>query len=86
MDALVNKASAMALRSTPVVLLPRSQVAPWSELTEPTDSTSLSPKAQKVRPALREQGALFFDELIHEAHCCAANWRLRCRNWWAPAW
>lgn len=65
---LSNKASAIALRSTPVVLLPRSQVPLWSGLTELTDSTTLSPKAQKVHLALREHGALFFDELVHEAH------------------
>src|SRR5471032_2311381 len=58
---LSKKAGAMALRSTPVVLLPRSQVPLWSGLTEMTDSTTLSPKAQKVHVALREHGALFFD-------------------------
>ena len=62
-----NKSASAALRSTPVVLLPRSQVASWSGLTEQTDS-ELSPKAQKVHPALRQHGALFFDELVHEAH------------------
>jgi len=65
---LSNKTSAMALRSTPVVLLPRGQVGLWSGLTEPADTTTLSPKAQKVHQALRDHGALFFDELVHEAH------------------
>ncbi|USW00566.1 DEAD/DEAH box helicase [Pseudomonas pergaminensis] len=65
---LSNKTSAIALRSTPVVLLPRSQVGLWSGLTELTDATTLSPKAQKVHQALRDHGALFFDELVHEAH------------------
>jgi ATP-dependent Lhr-like helicase len=65
---LSNKAGATALRSTPVVLLPRSQVPLWSGLTDAPDSAELSPKAQKVHQALRENGALFFDELIHEAH------------------
>ncbi|QJI31291.1 DEAD/DEAH box helicase [Pseudomonas sp. ADAK18] len=65
---LSAKASTVALRSTPVVLLPRSQVALWSGLTEAADSLELSPKAQKVHQALRDHGALFFDELIHEAH------------------
>ncbi|QLG95631.1 DEAD/DEAH box helicase [Pseudomonas yamanorum] len=65
---LSAKASTIALRSTPVVLLPRSQVALWSGLTEAADSLELSPKAQKVHQALRDHGALFFDELIHEAH------------------
>ncbi len=65
---LSNKTGATALRSTPVVLLPRSQVSLWSGLTEAPDSSELSPKAQKVHQALRENGALFFDELVHEAH------------------
>ncbi len=65
---LSNKTGATALRSTPVVLLPRSQVPLWSGLTEAPDSSELSPKAQKVHQALRENGALFFDELVHEAH------------------
>ncbi|MBV4456399.1 DEAD/DEAH box helicase [Pseudomonas sp. COR58] len=57
-----------ALRSTPVVLLPRSRVGLWSGLAEQTPSDELSPKAQKVFEALSLHGALFFDELIHEAH------------------
>ncbi|MFC6337630.1 DEAD/DEAH box helicase [Pseudomonas sp. CCM 7891] len=61
------RASSTALRSTPVVVLPRSQVALWSGLTETTEH-ELSPKAQKVHQALRDHGALFFDELVHEAH------------------
>ncbi|VVO20249.1 DEAD/DEAH box helicase [Pseudomonas fluorescens] len=63
-----NKPASAALRSTPIVLLPRSQVALWSSLTEQTDSSELSPKTQKVHQALSQHGALFFDELLHEAH------------------
>lgn len=63
-----NKSASAALRSTPIVLLPRSQVALWSSLTEQTDSNELSPKTQKVHQALSQHGALFFDELLHEAH------------------
>ncbi|NMZ20058.1 DEAD/DEAH box helicase [Pseudomonas rhodesiae] len=65
---LTDKHSASAQRSTPVVVLPRSQVGMWSGLTDAADSSTLSPKAQKVHGALREYGALFFDELVHEAH------------------
>ncbi len=65
---LTDKHSASAQRSTPVVVLPRSQVGMWSGLTDAADSSTLSPKAQKVHGALREHGALFFDELVHEAH------------------
>ncbi len=63
-----QKTSGTALRSTPVVLLPRSQVGLWSALAEQTPISELSPKTQKVFEALSQHGALFFDELIHEAH------------------
>jgi len=63
-----SKSASTALRSTPIVLLPRSQVGLWSSLTEQTSVSELSPKTQKVYEALSQHGALFFDELIHEAH------------------
>jgi ATP-dependent Lhr-like helicase len=63
-----QKVSGTALRSTPIVLLPRSQVGMWSALAEQTPISELSPKTQKVYEALSQHGALFFDELIHEAH------------------
>ena len=63
-----NKSASTALRSTPILLLPRSQVGLWSSLTEQTAVSELSPKTQKVHEALSQHGALFFDELIHEAH------------------
>ena len=63
-----QKVSGTALRSTPIVLLPRSQVGLWSGLAEQTPVSELSPKTQKVYAALTQHGALFFDELIHEAH------------------
>ncbi|MBN3860651.1 DEAD/DEAH box helicase [Pseudomonas frederiksbergensis] len=63
-----NKSASTALRSTPILLLPRSQVGLWSSLTEQTAVSELSPKTQKVHEALSQHGALFFDELMHEAH------------------
>ncbi|MFS2092355.1 DEAD/DEAH box helicase [Pseudomonas sp. Pseusp11] len=63
-----NKSAGTALRSTPILLLPRSQVGLWSSLTEQTPVNELSPKTQKVHAALSQHGALFFDELMHEAH------------------
>ncbi|WP_085688026.1 MULTISPECIES: DEAD/DEAH box helicase [unclassified Pseudomonas] len=60
--------SGTALRSTPIVLLPRSQVGLWSALAEQTPVSELSPKTRKVFDALSQHGALFFDELMHEAH------------------
>lgn len=63
-----HKAASVALRSTPILLLPRAQVPLWSSLTEQAEVTELSPKTQKVHQALSQHGALFFDELLHEAH------------------
>lgn len=63
-----GKAASSALRSTPIVLLPRARVALWSALTCPVERHELSPKAQKVHAVLSQQGALFFDELLHETH------------------
>ena len=68
-----NKGASTALRSTPIVLLPRNQVGLWSGLTEQTPASELSPKAQKVHTALSQHGALFFDELVHEAHLLRAE-------------
>lgn len=63
-----HKAASVALRSTPILLLPRAQVPLWSSLTEQAQVSELSPKTQKVHQALSQHGALFFDELLHEAH------------------
>lgn len=63
-----GKAVSSALRSTPIVLLPRTRVALWNSLTCPLERHELSPKAQKVHAVLSQQGALFFDELVHETH------------------
>jgi len=68
-----NKNASAALRSTPIVLLPRNRVGLWSELAEQTPIDELSPKTQKVHAALSQHGALFFDELTHEAHLLRAE-------------
>jgi len=53
------------VRSTPIVLLPRREMAVWTSIAErgPTGA-ALSSRAQAVADALRERGALFFDELM----------------------
>ncbi|MCY1298689.1 hypothetical protein D9M70_481860 [compost metagenome] len=56
------------LRSTPIVLLPRRQLAQWSALVADAAEPELSSKAAKVLETLKEQGALFFDELTAETH------------------
>jgi ATP-dependent Lhr-like helicase len=71
--AASNKTGVVASRSTPVVLLPRSQVGLWRGLIGQPQVDELSPKAQKVHAALASQGALFFDELVSEAHLLRAE-------------
>ncbi|MFD2644664.1 DEAD/DEAH box helicase [Pseudomonas japonica] len=65
--APTGRAAASTLRSTPLVLLPRSRLGLWQGLGQPFDSDALSPRAQKVHTALSQHGALFFDELRDEA-------------------
>lgn len=68
-----SKTGGVALRSTPIVLLPRSQVSVWSGLAAQPEPDELSPKAQKVHAALLSHGAMFFDELVSEAHLLRAE-------------
>ncbi len=57
------------VRSTPIVLLPRRQLAVWTAVAERdvTEPPALSSRAQAVADALRDEGALFFDELMASA-------------------
>jgi ATP-dependent Lhr-like helicase len=61
---------AAPVRATPIVLLPRRQLALWTRLTagQREDGPALSSRAQKVAEVLRDHGASFFDELVGEAH------------------
>ncbi|OOG48630.1 DEAD/DEAH box helicase [Rhodanobacter sp. C01] len=58
------------LRSTPIVLLPRRSMNVWTSIAagENTQDILLSSRAKAVADALREQGALFFDELLGVTH------------------
>ena len=54
------------VRATPIVLLPRRSLAVWTSVAASggAQEALLSSRAQAVADALREQGALFFDELL----------------------
>lgn len=65
---LAATGASSALSSTPMVLLPREHLGLWRSLASLPDNDSLPPRAQRVHAILQEQGALFFDELTHEAH------------------
>jgi ATP-dependent Lhr-like helicase len=68
-DAHGNGRSA-PVRATPIVLLPRRQLATWSQAAAQRrdDDAPLSSRAEKVADYLRENGASFFDELVGGAH------------------
>ncbi|WP_442112499.1 DEAD/DEAH box helicase [Pseudomonas sp. NUPR-001] len=65
---LAPSAASSTLRSTPLVLLPRAQLNLWRALGPALACEDLSLRAQKVHGALSEHGALFFDELVSDAH------------------
>ena len=58
------------VRATPIVLLPRRQMAVWTAVAQDDSpqGSLLSSRAQAVADALREHGALFFDELQSIVH------------------
>jgi ATP-dependent Lhr-like helicase len=58
------------VRATPVVVLPRRQLASWIALADRDgrEAPALSSRAQKVLDVLHAQGASFFDELVDHAH------------------
>ncbi|MEQ5842594.1 DEAD/DEAH box helicase [Paraburkholderia acidicola] len=63
-----SRAAAGPVRSTPIVLLPRRDVAVWSALLDLSKPIDLSPRAQHVHDALARHGAMFFDELLVDVH------------------
>ncbi|OWP50695.1 DEAD/DEAH box helicase [Pseudomonas nitroreducens] len=56
------------LKSTPIVLLPRAQMAQWSMLCAGQTDAELSAKGHKVLDVLKEHGASFFEELASDSH------------------
>jgi ATP-dependent Lhr-like helicase len=54
------------VRATPIVLLPRRSMAVWTSIAarDAAQDGLLSSRAQAVADALRDHGALFFDELL----------------------
>ena len=59
------------VRATPIVLLPRRSVAVWTRaanIDAGAQDMVVSSRAQAVLDALCDHGALFFDELLNDAH------------------
>src|SRR6202012_3352839 len=56
------------VRATPIALLDRRHVPLWMALVPTTQSAEPSPKAKTILDCLKQEGALFFDELAAAAH------------------
>jgi ATP-dependent Lhr-like helicase len=55
------------VRSTPITLVARETLAHWQKRGAATaGAASLSPRAQRVVASLREHGASFFSDLVHD--------------------
>ena len=59
-----SRAAGGPVRGTPIVLLPRRNLAAWSALMRPDEAPEMSSRAQRVHDALQSHGAMFFDELL----------------------
>jgi ATP-dependent Lhr-like helicase len=55
------------VRSTPITLVGREALAHWQKrLDAPVLAEGLSPRAEKILESLREHGASFFNDLLHD--------------------
>jgi len=61
------------VRGTPLVLLPRRQLALWHALPAVAGEITVSARAARVLAALRSEGAMFFDELARDARLLGAE-------------
>ncbi|WDD92399.1 DEAD/DEAH box helicase [Burkholderia sp. FERM BP-3421] len=62
------KSASAPVRTTPIVLLPRRDLARWQTLHAPEAAVALSARGLRVRDALAAHGAMFFDELLADTH------------------
>jgi ATP-dependent Lhr-like helicase len=59
-----NGARLGPVRTTPITLLTRRHAELWGSLCPEVDTTEISPRAEVVAQRIRQQGALFFDDLM----------------------
>jgi ATP-dependent Lhr-like helicase len=60
--------STTSVRTTPITLLDRRQLAHWLALSPQTSAAVVSPRAQLLLDCLHTHGALFFEELAEASH------------------
>ncbi|HEY5766644.1 MAG TPA: helicase-related protein, partial [Candidatus Udaeobacter sp.] len=62
-----NARASAPLRTSPIALYLRENLANWLALTQPNSAIELSVTSQAVFEALQSGGALFFSELVHRS-------------------
>ena len=61
----IGSAAGMSLRSTPLLLLPRKNIPPWTRLAPAVDAdANVSSRGQRVLDHLVAHGASFYDEIV----------------------
>jgi ATP-dependent Lhr-like helicase len=55
------------VRTTPITFLARRNVGLWMSLPPEADTANLGPRAQAVLACIRQNGAMFFDEIAEQA-------------------
>ena len=68
-----SSAAGGPVRGTPLVLLPRRQLALWHALPAVAGEITVSARAARVLAALRSEGAMFYDELARDARLLGAE-------------
>jgi ATP-dependent Lhr-like helicase len=68
-----SSANGGPVRSTPLVLLPRRQLALWHALPAVAAEVEVSARAARVLDVMRRHGAMFYDELAHDARLLPAE-------------
>jgi ATP-dependent Lhr-like helicase len=59
-----NARALIPLRSTPIFLFDRANLAPWLELSDPPSPIEFTPDTESVLTTLSRSGAMFFGELV----------------------
>jgi ATP-dependent Lhr-like helicase len=67
-------------------VLPRDQLNTWRSLAPAPAVDALGLRAQRVHEALKTTVRCSSMNWRRRHTCCPANWKLRCRSWWARAW
>jgi ATP-dependent Lhr-like helicase len=65
--------AASPIRSTPMCILPRSELDAWMSLSKPADEAALTGAAREVHGVLRARGAMFAQELGRAARLLPAE-------------